>query len=125
MVCMKNPKALLAALTLFAAFPAIAQDADNTAKNKRDQSGATKTPFDQSNAPEDIKLVATIRQLVVKDDGLSATAKNCKIITSGGEVILRGPVNTAAEKSIIDAHAAAAAGKPEKVQSFLEVKAAK
>ena len=99
-------------------------DADNTDRNKQDQTGKTKTPMDQSNAPEDIKLVATIRKMVVDDKSLSATAKNCKIITSGGRVTLRGPVNTAEEKAAIESHAKMSAGK-DKVDSQLEVKAAK
>lgn len=96
-------------------------DADNTDRNKQDQAGGTKTPMDQSNKPEDIKLVATIRKMVVNDKSLSATAKNCKIITAGGLVTLRGPVNTAEEKATIEAHAAMSAGK-DKVDSQLEVK---
>jgi len=99
-------------------------DADNTDRNKQDQDGKTKTPMDQSNAPEDIKLVAKIRKMVVDDKSLSATAKNCKIITNSGRVTLRGPVNTAEEKSIVEAHAVMSAGK-DKVESHLEVKASK
>lgn len=98
--------------------------ADNTARNKQDQDGQTKTPTDQSNAPEDIKLVAKIRKMVVGDKSLTATAKNCKIITNGGRVTLRGPVATAQEKTTIEAHAAMSAGK-EKVDNQLEVKAEK
>lgn len=99
-------------------------DADNTDRNKQDQAGKTKTPMDQSNAPEDLKLVATIRQMVVKDDSLSATAKNCKIITNAGRVTLRGPVKTAEEKATIEAHAVMSASK-DKVDNHLEVKASK
>lgn len=99
-------------------------EADNTNRNKIDQSGEHKTPTDQSNSAEDIKLAASIRQLVVKDDALSITAKNCKIITIAGAVTLRGPVNTAEEKATIEKYAQQAAGKG-KVVSELEVKAAK
>jgi len=108
-IFMKTPSAILtAALVLFSFSNLVAADADNTSRNKVDKTGATKTPFDQSNESADIKLVASIRQLVVKDGNLSATAKNCKIITSGGRVSLRGP----------------AAGK-DKVENLLEVKAGK
>ena len=113
----------LLALTLSCAV-AEEKKADNTDRNKQDKSGQTKTPMDQSNKPEDIKLVAAIRKMVVDDKSLSATAKNCKIITAGGLVTLRGPVNTAEEKTTIEAHAMMAAGK-DKVDSQLEVKAAK
>jgi len=126
---MKTPQLTLTvtllALTLsFAHAEDKKANADNTERNKQDQSGKTKTPMDQSNDPADIKLVATIRQMVVKDDSLSATAKNCKIITAGGMVTLRGPVNTAKEKSTIEAHAVMSSAK-DKVDNQLEVKAAK
>lgn len=120
-----NYAAALVALTIACATAEEKKSAaDNTDRNKQDQSGKTKTPMDQSNDPADIKLVATIRKMVVGDKSLSATAKNCKIITAGGMVTLRGPVNTAEEKTTVEAHAAMAAGK-DKVDSQLEVKAAK
>lgn len=107
--------------------PTLAADekkaADNTGKNERDRSGETKTPTDQSNTPEDLKITQTIRQAVVKDGALSMTAKNVKIITAGGKVTLRGPVNSAEEKTKIEKLATAAAGEG-KVDSQLEVKAA-
>ncbi len=99
-------------------------DADNTAKNERDRSGESKTPGDQSNTPEDLKLTQAIRQAVVKDDALTMTAKNVKIITAGGMVTLRGPVNSAEEKMKIEKLAKTAAGET-KVDNQLEVKAAK
>ena len=123
-----SPITLTAVLLAFTLSCASAEEkkpaADNTDRNKHDQAGKTKTPMDQSNTPEDIKLVATIRQMLVKDNSLSATAKNCKIITSGGMVTLRGPVNTAEEKATIQAHAIMSSGK-DKVDNQLEVKAAK
>jgi osmotically-inducible protein OsmY len=94
---------------------------DNTKKNERDKAGDTRTPADQSNAPDDLKLVQNIRHAVVKEKSLSMTAKNVKIITAGGQVTLRGPVNNADEKKKIEDLAAAAAGK-DKVVSQLEVK---
>ena len=126
---MKTPQltitATLLALSLsFANAEEKKANADNTDRNKQDQSGETKTPMDQSNDPADIKLVATIRKMVVADKSLSATAKNCKIITAGGMVMLRGPVNTAEEKSTIEAHAVMSSAK-DKVDNQLEVKAAK
>ena len=97
--------------------------ADNTAKNQRDRSGETKTPGDQSNTPEDLKITQAIRQAVVKDDSLTMTAKNVKIITAGGQVTLRGPVKSAEEKTKIEQLAKAAAGTA-KIENQLEVKAA-
>jgi len=98
-------------------------DADNTDKNKRDRSGDTKTPVDQSNSQEDLKLTQAIRQAVMKDESLTMTAKNVKIITAGGHVTLRGPVKSTEEKMKIENHAKSAAGVA-KVDNQLEVKAA-
>lgn len=95
---------------------------DNTDKNKRDRSGETKTAGDQSNSPEDLKITQNIRQAVVKDSSLTMTAKNVKIITAGGMVTLRGPVNSVEEKAKIETLAKAAAGDT-KVDNQLEVKA--
>ena len=98
--------------------------ADNTAKNQRDRSGDTKTSGDQSNSAADIKLTADIRKAVVGDGSLSMTAKNIKIISANGVVTLRGPVQTAAEKTQIEKLARKAGGKA-KIQNMLEVKGAK
>ena len=106
---------------------AIAQDtvpADDTKKNERDRSGETKTSGDQSNSPEDLKITAAIRRAVVADDSLSTTAKNVKIITANEMVTLRGPVNTAEEKTKIEQLAQSAAGTA-KIDNQLEVKTAR
>jgi osmotically-inducible protein OsmY len=95
---------------------------DNTGKNERDRSGETLTPGDQSNTPEDLKITQAIRKAVVKDGSLTLTAKNIKIITAGGQVTLRGPVNSAEEKMKIEQLAKSAAGAA-KVDNQLEVKA--
>jgi osmotically-inducible protein OsmY len=55
--------------------------ADNTATNERDRSGETQTSGDQSNSSADLKITEAIRQALMKDRGLSTTAKNIKIIT--------------------------------------------
>ena len=122
-------KALFALSSLLALnFTVIAADdkkapADKSEKNERDRSGETKTPGDQSNSPEDLKITQAIRQAVVKDEALTMTAKNVKIITAGGQVTLRGPVNSAEEKTKLEKFATAAAGEA-KVDNQLEVKAA-
>ena len=100
------------------ALTAVAQEhstptpADNSGRNARDRSGETVTSGDQSNSSADIKITAAIRRAVMKDDSLSMTAKNVKIITADGVVTLRGPVKTAAEKATIakltEAHAGSA-----------------
>ena len=97
---------------------------DNTAQNERDRSGETKTSGDQSNSPEDVKLTADIRRAIMKDGSLSVTAQNIKIITVGAQVTLRGPVNTAEEKTKIGQLANSIAGNG-KVDNQLEVKESK
>lgn len=97
------------------------QKADNTGKNERDRSSENKTPQDQSNTPEDLKITQAIRQAVVKDESLTMTAKNVKIITANGQVTLRGPVNSAEEKAKIEKLAKTAASEA-KVDNQLEVK---
>ena len=106
---------------------AIAQDtaaADNTRKNERDRSGETTTSGDQSNSQEDVKITAAIRRAVVRDNSLSMTAKNVKIITANGMVTLRGPVKNDAEKTKIAELAQSAAGNA-KIDNQLEVKTSK
>lgn len=94
---------------------------DNTAKNERDRSGDTKTPMDQSESRDDIKITAEIRRAIMDDNTLSMNAKNCKIVTDkSGVVTLRGPVNSQAEKDSIGAKAMAVAG-VSRVDNQLEV----
>lgn len=123
---MKKPLTTLASIFALG-FAAVAADekkpVDNTGKNERDSSGETKTPTDQSESPEDLKITQAIRQAVVKEESLSITAKNVKIITAGGQVTLRGPVNTAEEKAKIEAIAKSAASAAT-VDNQLEIKAA-
>ena len=92
----------------------------NSEVNKRDRDTLTMTPLDQDNDEADVKITATIRQAIVGDDALSFTAKNVKIITVDGVVTLRGPVNTARERTVIGSRARAAAGVT-KVDNQLEI----
>jgi hyperosmotically inducible periplasmic protein len=97
---------------------------DNTAKNERDRSGETQTSGDQSNSPADLKITQDIRSALMKDDELSMTAKNIKVITANGQVTLRGPVKTAQEKTKISQIARSAGGGAQIVDQ-LEVKESK
>jgi len=94
---------------------------DNTATNERDRSGETKTSGDQSNSSADLKITQAIRHALMKDRGLSTTAKNIKVITANGQVTLRGPVKTAQEKAKIEQVARSAAGGA-KIDDQLDVK---
>lgn len=75
--------------------------ADDTGRNLRDRDNQTLTPMDQSNDPDDVKVTRDIRKALVADDALSMTAKNIKIITVHGKVVLRGPVANVQEKTKI------------------------
>jgi hyperosmotically inducible protein len=127
----RGPNWALLTLVFFGAlcFTALAVDdqralPDNSAKNQRDRSGQTKTPGDQSNSSVDLKITQAIRQALMKDSGLTMTAKNIKIITAGGRVTLRGPVKTAEEKTKIDQLAKSAAPGA-RISDQLEVKGSK
>ena len=82
---------------------------DNTKRNEADR-GNTATPMDQGNNTADIETTANIRKALMSDDSLSTNAKNAKVITNGGTIYLRGAVNTAAEKTTLEARAKEHAG---------------
>ena len=121
---MKRTLLVLTCLSAFSLAAFAADDKrvnpDNTAKNERDRSGETQTSGDQSNSSADLKTTQAIRQALMKDSELSATAKNIKVITTNGHVTLRGPVKTAQEKSKIDQLAKSAAGGAQ-IEDQLEV----
>ena len=96
-------------------------DADNTARNVRDRDDRALTPLDQGNSKADVSTTAQIRKEVLAGKGMSSNAKNVKIITSEGQVTLRGPVNTAEEKRLIGEIANRIAGKAN-VDNQLEVR---
>jgi hypothetical protein len=75
--------------------------ADNTKVNERDQKTAALTPGDQGENEVDRTITQKVRQGVMKNDSLSVTAKNVKIITANAVVTLRGPVKSDKEKTDI------------------------
>ncbi|MGV3662305.1 MAG: BON domain-containing protein [Prosthecobacter sp.] len=96
-------------------------DTQQPAAEKKDAAAETKTPLDQSNRPEDLKITQAIRKAVIADDSLSMSAKNVKIITAEGKVTLLGAVNSAEEKKKIVAYAQESAGAAQVVNQ-IEVK---
>jgi hyperosmotically inducible periplasmic protein len=75
--------------------------------------GSEKTPptaSDQSENEADRKITQQIRQAVTKDDSLSTSAQNVKIITQDGKVTLRGTVKNDTEKKKIGEMAKKASG---------------
>ena len=124
MTLMKRTLLVLACLSTVSVAAMAADDKtkpDNTAINERDRSRETQTSGDQSNSSADLKITQAIRQALMKDNDLSTTAKNIKIITDNGQVTLRGPVKNAQEKAKIDQLARSAAGGA-KINDRLDVK---
>src|SRR5205085_4937904 len=74
---------------------------ENTGENERDRIATSKTPIAQGEDTTDIKLTAEIRNRVVNTADMSVNARNVKIVTDGGRVTLRGPVNSQAERDTI------------------------
>ena len=86
--------------------PPPAAQPDNTAQNK--QPGMTADQ--QSQSESDLALVQRIRAAILKDSTLSTDAQNCKVITNGGKVWLRGPVGSDKEKQAVNSIAVQIAG---------------
>ena len=94
---------------------------DNSAVNIRDRAPDAMTAGEQSSATNDVALTRNIRRAVVRDHSLSMLAHNVKIVSANGNVTLRGPVNSEAEKVAIASKAKALAGAGN-VDNQLEVK---
>jgi osmotically-inducible protein OsmY len=95
-------------------------EADNSGLNTRDRND-TVTPMDQGQSTEEIAITADIRKNMMAESSLSFTAKNVKVMTIGNRVTLRGPVASAAEKTLIAAVAKRTSGVSD-VDNQLEVK---
>jgi osmotically-inducible protein OsmY len=94
--------------------------ADNTQTNERDRSANEPTADQQKENRSDRDITQQIRQSIMKDKSLSTDAHNVKIITSNGQVTLKGPVRSQDEKKAIEAKAAEVAGES-KVTSELNI----
>jgi len=76
-----------------------APKADNTAQNYGALEKGAVTADKQGNAKSEVETLAAIRKSIIAEKGLSLDAQNVKILYSdNGKVILRGPVNSKAEK---------------------------
>lgn len=97
--------------------------AENTARNRRDRARVAEnlTATDQSNRSADLRVTQDLRKAVMADSSLSLNAKNAKIITTPNAVVLRGPVDTEAERTKLAALAQSAAG-PRQLIVELEVR---
>ena len=94
------------------ALPAVAQQTapDNTKVNKADRAKGAVTADQQKESAADRDLAKKIRQSVVDDKSLSTYAHNVKIVAQDGQVTLKGPVRSEAEKTSIAAKATEIAG---------------
>ena len=101
--------------------PTPSKNADNTGRNAADRDDKTLTPMDQGNSKADLETTARIRREIVAAKNMSVNAQNIKVITNGGKVTLRGPVNSAEEKRLI-AEIADRVARHENVDNQLEVK---
>jgi len=116
---MKHTKILcIAACGMLLSFSAQAQqdhnamstNADNTAVNNRDRNDSESTADQAQNDLSDRQIMQKIRKSVIADKSLSTYAHNVKIIAENGQVTLKGPVRSAAEKQTIERKAIKIAG---------------
>jgi hyperosmotically inducible periplasmic protein len=84
--------------------------ADNSKMNQGDAGAGAVTADQQKMNSSDREMTKNIRLAIVKDKYLSTYAHNIKIITQDGKVTLKGPVRSDAERSTLEAKAAAIAG---------------
>ena len=91
---------------------------DNSATNQKQSTTADQ----QSEASSDRMLTRKIRQAIIADKSLSVYGHNIKIITKGGSVTLKGPVQSQEEKQSIASKAESIVGSPDKVTNQLSVK---
>ena len=103
---------LLSSACSLLALPTAAQQTapDNTKVNKADRAKGAVTADQQKENPADRELAKKIRQSVVGDKSLSTYAHNVKIVAQNGQVTLKGPVRSDAEKTSIEAKATEIAG---------------
>ena len=95
-------------------------DPSNSAVNERHNQPGEANADRQSNAQSDLDLTAKIRRSIVDDKSLSTSAHNVKIIAQNGQVTLKGPVRSEAEKNAIQQQASSIAGQPN-VKNELDV----
>jgi hyperosmotically inducible periplasmic protein len=84
--------------------------ADNTKVNQRDRAKDATTADQQKENAADRELTQKIRRALINDKTLSTYAHNVKIVAQNGQVTLKGPVRTDAEKTTVEAKATAVAG---------------
>ena len=105
------PAVILTSLCSLTSISVNAQTAaDNTKVNERDRAKGAVTADQQNETAADRELTKKIREAVVADKDLSTYAHNVKIVAQDGQVTLKGPVRSEAEKKSIAAKASEIAG---------------
>jgi osmotically-inducible protein OsmY len=93
----------LLAVSVSTVYAKEAPKADNTAQNRGALEENAVTAEKQDNSPTQIKVLAGIRKKLMADKDLSMDAKNIKILVSSSSfAVLRGPVNSVAEKERVE-----------------------
>jgi hyperosmotically inducible protein len=95
-------------------------DPSTSAVNERHNLPGEANADRQSNEQSDLDLTAKIRRSIVDDKSLSTSAHNVKIVAQNGQVTLKGPVRSEAEKNAIQQQASSIAGQPN-VKNELDV----
>lgn len=85
-------------------------DVNNSKVNARIAKNAEWTAEDQGSSEYDIKTTQAIRRQLVERDTFSTSAKNVKVITRDGFVVLKGPVKSLEERRRIEEIAKSVAG---------------
>ena len=93
------------AITVLAQTPA-----DNTKVNSQDRAKGEVTADQQKENAGDRDIASKIRKSLVSDKTLSTYAHNVKVIAQDGQVTLKGPVRSEAEKRAVEAKAATIVG---------------
>jgi len=102
---------VVAAICVSTAIVALAQTpADNTKVNSRDRDKGAVTADQQKENAGDRDITSKIRKSLVNDKTLSTYAHNVKVVAQGGQVTLKGPVRSEAEKKTVEAKAAEIVG---------------
>jgi hyperosmotically inducible protein len=100
----------LLAMVVCATLQLPAQAPQDKPDNSKQNTAQSPTADNQPNAAADRKTTAQIRRAIIAEKDLSTYAHNCKIITQGGSVTLKGPVKSDDEKQKVASLAESVAG---------------
>lgn len=89
---------------------AVNSEADNSRVNRLNDGDVGLTADQQGNSKSDVEITRKIRKMITDKNDLSIYARNVKIITREGRVVLKGPVRSEAERRFIEDTAVTVAG---------------